>query len=56
MVFDEEGVELKLEVDSKSSEVGVEVVLKALEEVSGWNNGRCSLVLLRESSETPKWT
>ena len=45
MLFDEEGVALKLEEDSKFSVVEVEVVSKALGEVSDWKNGRCSLVL-----------
>ena len=53
--FGEEEVALKLEVDSKFSEVEAEVVSKVLGEVSGWRSGRCSLVLWRESSETPKW-
>ena len=56
MLFEGEEVVLKLEVDSKFSEVEEEVVSKVLEEVSDWKSGRCSLVLWRESSETPKWT
>ena len=56
MLFGEEEVVLKLEVDSKFSEVEAEVGSKVLEEVSDWKSGRCSLVLWRESSETPKWT
>ena len=52
----EEEVALKLEVDSRFSEVEAEVVSKVLEEVSDWKSGRCSLVLWMESSETPKWS
>ena len=48
----EEEVALKLEVDSRFSEVEAEVVSKVLEEVSDWRSG--SLVLWRESSETPR--
>ena len=54
MLFEVEGVVWKLGVDSKLSEVEEEVVSKVLEEVSGWKSGRCSLVLWRESSETPR--
>ena len=45
MLFEEEAVVLKLEVDSKFSEEEEEVGLKVLEEVSDWKSGRCSLVL-----------
>jgi len=55
VLFVEEVVAWKLEVDSRFSEVEAEVVSKVLGEVSGWRSGRCSLVLWRESSETPKW-
>ena len=40
MLFEGEEVVLKLEVDSKFSEVEAEVGLKVLEEVSDWKNGR----------------
>ena len=53
-MFEVEEVVSKLVVDSKFSEVEGEVVSKALEEVSDWKSGRCSLVLWRESSETPR--
>lgn len=56
MLFGEEEEVLKLEVDSKFFVLEVEEVLKVLGEVSDWKSGRCSLVLWRESSETPKWT
>ena len=45
MLFGEEEVALKLEVDSKFSEVEAEVVSEVLGEVSDWRSGRCSLVL-----------
>ena len=45
MLFGEEEVVLKLEVDSKFSGVEAEVVSKVLGEVSDWKSGRCSLVL-----------
>ena len=54
MLFEVEEVVSKLEEDSKFSEVEGEVVSEVLGEVSGWKSGRCSLVLWRESSETPK--
>ena len=47
---------LKLEEDSIFSVKEEEEGSEALEEVSDWRIGRCSLVLRRESSEKPRWT